>query len=138
VYWPPQVACVHIGERYREAHNGEVIMKSVAILAILLTPMAVSAQATNSTAESCERSWLAADWPTVAVDCSTMAHADEESAKRHESDAVAGPSAMFKEAMSLIGPELYFATVARARASVAYAHLQRLPFSTADSRCRDH
>jgi hypothetical protein len=104
-------------------------MKSL-FIAIALTLLAIAqvhAQEPTSVSESCERGWLASDWPTVAVDCSTLAATEESLSERHKAQAIQS-SRFFKEAVSLIGPELYVAAAAHARAAVAYAHLHKESF----------
>lgn len=91
----------------------------------LWIPGVVVAQEPPGVSESCERGWLASDWPTVAVDCSTVAADHESLAQRMKADAVNGPPELAIQASQLMGPSYLFAGEAWARTAVAYAKLKK-------------
>lgn len=96
-----------------------------ATVLLALAPLRAFAQDTDPTA-NCERAWLASDWPTVAIYCTSVADNRERSAKTYLADIAVDPGAPVAiDAEGLVGPEYLVAGEARARASVAYSHLKR-------------
>jgi hypothetical protein len=107
-------------------------MKLTILTALMAFAVATTRAFAQSTPEgvdaNCERAWLAYDWPTVAVECSNMADANEQSANNYKAQAVefsTSNASLSSQAANFIGPDLLFAGAAHARAAVAYAHLHK-------------
>lgn len=96
----------------------------------------VRAQEPDATSASCERAWLASDWPTAAVDCSTIGFSHERSAEHMlaEAGAVSDPT-ITSSAKLVAGDARFIGAEAWARAAVAYAHLKK-PNLADDARAK--
>jgi len=101
---------------------------------LLLTALAVGpafAQESSPVGERCDRAWLAADWPTVAKDCSSVAVEDDTTAawQAQEFVAAATPGSINSQQLTdVVGPDYLIAGEAWTRVAVGYGHLNKEDF----------
>lgn len=79
----------------------------------------------SEASSQCDRSWLASDWPTVAVQCDSAAAQGEAIVEHYKTDAPNEPTDMQSTQADISAAQLLFSGLYRARAAVAYARLKR-------------